>query len=126
VLELRGPRPAAPQRKILWLIPLFTLGMGAFYIQWGDWIGNITAAVLMSLLLWYTADSLFLWQKTGERGKRSLAWVILLFCAAEYAAWTSSCFWDGDTLSNPYFWFDSLLSVCFLLLPAALEKAVEA
>ena len=126
VLELRGPRPAVARRRVLWLIPLFTAAMAVFYIQWGDWIGNITAAVLMSLLLWYTADSLFLWQRTGERSKRPLAWVILLFCAAEYAAWTSSCFWEGDTLSNPYFWFDTLLSVCFLLFPAALRKAVDA
>ena len=100
--------------------------MGVFYLQWGDWIGNITAAVLMSLLLWHAADSLSLWRDAQERGKRPLAWAVVLFCAAEYAAWTSSCFWAGDTLANPYFWFDTLLSVWFLLAPAALRKAVEA
>lgn len=124
VLELRGPRPAVPRSRALWLIPLFTLAMAAFYLQWGDWIGNITAALLMSLLLWHTVDGLFFCQSPPERGKRRFAWVILLFCAAEYGAWTASCFWAGDTLLNPYFWFDALLSVCFLLFPRALGKAV--
>jgi hypothetical protein len=31
----------------------------------------------------------------------------------------------GDTLKNPYFWFDTLLSICFLLFPWALRKAEE-
>ena len=125
LLEVRGPRPAVPRSRLLWLFPVFTVGMGVFYLQWGDWIGNITAAILMGLLLWHAADSLSFWRSVQERGKRLLAWAVVLFCAAEYAAWTSSCFWMGDTLKNPYFWFDTLLSICFLLFPWALRKAEE-
>ena len=125
LLEVRGLRPAVPHSRALWLIPLFTAGMAAFYLQWGDWVGNITAAVLMSLLLWHTADCLLLWRGNAAADKRHFALALLAFCAAEYAAWTSSCFWMGDTLGNPYFWFDTLLSFCFLLFPPALRKAVE-
>lgn len=125
LLEVRGPRPAVPRSRVLWLFPVFTVGMGVFYLQWGDWIGNITAAILMGLLLWHAADSLSFWRSVQERGKRLLAWAVVLFCASEYASWTSSCFWMGDTLKNPYFWFDTLLSICFLLFPWALRKAEE-
>ena len=126
LLEVRGPRPAVPRSRLLWLFPVFTVGMGVFYLQWGDWIGNITAAILMSLLLWHTTDCVLLWRRDPlEKGKRCVADGIILFCAAEYAAWTSSCFWMGDTLKNPYFWFDTLLSICFLLFPWALRKAEE-
>lgn len=127
LLEVRGPRPALPRSRLLWAFPLFTVGMCLFYLQWGDWIGNITAAVLMTLLLWHATDCLLLWRRSpADAGRRFLAFTILGFCAVEYGAWTSSCFWMGDTLLNPYFWFDSLLSVCYLLFPPALRKAVEA
>ena len=127
LLEVRGPRPALPRSRLLWAFPLFTVGMCLFYLQWGDWIGNITAAVLMTLLLWHATDCLLLWRRSpADAGRRFLAFTILGFCAVEDGAWTSSCFWMGDTLLNPYFWFDSLLSVCYLLFPPALRKAVEA
>ena len=51
---------------------------------------------------------------------------VLAFAALEYALWTSSCFWVSDTLTNPYFWFDFLLSLVLLLLLPALRKAVDA
>jgi len=49
---------------------------------------------------------------------------VVSFAITEYIAWTASCFWMGDTLLNPYFWFDTLLSINFLILPLALRKAV--
>ena len=125
LLEIRGERPARPRSRLLWLIPPFTAGMAAFYLQWGDWLGNLVSAVLMGLLLWHTADCLSLWRDRADAGRRGFAASILLFCAAEYAAWTCSCFWEGDTLQNPYLWFDALLSVCFLIFPFALRRAVE-
>jgi hypothetical protein len=51
--------------------------------------------------------------------------VTLVFCAAEYGMWTSSCFWMGDTILNIYFWFDFLLSIAFVLFLPALRKAVS-
>ena len=38
----------------------------------------------------------------------------------------TSRFWVSDTLTNPYFWFDFLLSLVLLLLLPALRKAVDA
>ena len=107
---------------VLWLIPAFTGGMCVFYMQWGDYLGNILSAILMTGLLWHAASGLM--SLRGEAGKRSIFIVTLLFCLLEYAVWTSSCFWGGDSLSNVYYWFDFLLSCTFLLFPRALRKAV--
>lgn len=61
----------------------------------------------------------------GELRLRRFHRAVLAFAALEYALWTSSCFWISDTLSNPYFWFDFLLSLVLLLLLPALGKAVD-
>ena len=128
--ELRNGKYVRRRRRILWVIPLFTTGMCIFYMQWGDWIGNVAAAVLMALLLWHAAEGLMLlreqkMQHSAEcRGSMGIYVVIFLFCLAEYGSWTASCFWMGDIWMNPYFWFDTLLSAVFLLFPAALGKAV--
>lgn len=123
MFEIRGERPSKKRRRILWIIPLFTVGMCIFYLQWGDWVSNIAAAILMSMLIDHAAGGLL-----APRENPQKKWIyisILLFCAAEYAAWTISCFWMGDTILNPYFWFDTLLSLSFLLFPWALRKAVD-
>ena len=39
---------------------------------------------------------------------------------------TASCCWVSDTLTNPYFWFDFLLTLVLLLFLPAVRKAVEA
>ena len=141
LVELRVPRKERKYRKILWVIPAFSAGMCIFYMQYGDWIGNIITAVFMSLLMWQALDmllSLKVSQRTssgtgGEtqraepdwlRGKAAICIAVLLFCAAEYAAWTASCFGNYETLAHPYIWFDTMLSAVFLLFPAALGKAV--
>ena len=50
---------------------------------------------------------------------------MLAFIALEYALWTASCFWVSDTLTNPYFWFDFLLTLVLLLFLPAVRKAVD-
>jgi len=109
------------------LIPLFTFGMCIFYMNWGSYINNLITAVLMTLLLWYAFWGLGLRDSSGKTaGKyRSIYIITLLFSLVEYALWTSSCFWMGDTLRSPYFWFDLLLSFVLILFPAALSKEVR-
>ena len=121
LFELRVPHEERKRRKILWIIPVFSAGMCVFYMQYGDWIGNIITAVFMSLLMWHALDMLLLLK--GSR-KVAIFAVVFLFCIVEYAAWTASCFGDYNTMAHPYLWLDTLLSVVFLLFPAALGKAV--
>lgn len=128
--ELRDRKGGRHYRKVLWIIPMFTTGMCIFYLQWGDWIGNVVAAVLMSLMLWYATDALLSLKERkrlypeATQGRTGIYAVVFLFCLAEYGSWTASCFWMGDTWMNPYFWFDTLLSAVFLLFPMVLGKAV--
>ena len=121
LIEMRDKEADRSHRKILWIVPVFTAGMCIFYLQWGDWIGNIVTAVLMSFLIWRSLDGLLSLRKQ----KIWLYVVMLLFCLAEYGSWTASCFASYDTLAEPYYWFDILLSVMFLLFPPALRKAVD-
>lgn len=119
---------------VLWCIPVFTIGMCIFYMQFGDLLSNIITAALMTGVMWHAASGLLVLHKSpkgqdgdeGRRknGQRALYIVTLAFCFTEYALWTSSCFWMGDTITNVYFWFDFLLSVMFPLFAVALEKAL--
>ena len=107
-------------------IPAFTIGMCIFYMQWGDYLSNMITAVLMMGLIWHAFYGLKVLRgrPRQENERRMLFLVTLLFCGTEYALWTSSCFWMGETVLNIYYWFDILLSVSFVLFLPALRKAV--
>ena len=114
-------------RPVFLLIPLFTLAMCIFYMQWGDYLVNLIAAALMAGLIWHAFYGLKTIHDHPEQGpeRRMLFLVTLLFCGTEYALWTSSCFWMGETIENVYYWFDILLSASFVLFLPALRKAVD-
>lgn len=109
-------------------IPAFTAGMCVFFMTRGDYLGNIIVAVLMTGLIWHAVYGLETLQKQEQkqqgRQRRMLYIVTIIFCAAEYGMWISSCFWMGDTIANVYFWFDFILSITFVLFLPALRKAV--
>ncbi|MBR0085179.1 MAG: hypothetical protein IJL97_01380 [Lachnospiraceae bacterium] len=132
VLELRGEGHTRVKHK--WLIAAvtaFTVGMCIFYMQFGDWLGNIATVLFMSPLIWQPLDALLTVHEKkrkdpGTDDRRcGLYRTVLLFCMAEYCMWTVSCFWTGHPDLNPYYWFDTLLSFTFVLLPFALRKAVD-
>ena len=81
---------------------------------------------LTMMLAWCAVRGL-VWAKKTESGRlRRFHGTVLAFIALEYALWTASCFWVSDTLTNPYFWFDFLLTLVLLLFLPAVRKAVEA
>ena len=131
LFELKDRENRKDRRRILWMVPLFTVGMCIFYMQWGDWIGNITTALLMTLLIWHAWSGLLLLKEQknmdshARKDKAGIYIVLLLFCLMEYAAWSASCFGNYDTWMQPYFWFEVILSLIFLLLPPVLGKAVD-
>ena len=113
-------------RPAFLLIPAFTIGMGVFYMLRGDILSNLVAIVLMTGLIWHAVYGLTYLQEHPEQGtsRRMLFIVTLLFCFSEYAMWTSSCFWMGETIFNVYYWFDILLSVSFVLFLPAMRRVV--
>ncbi len=128
LMQVKSESRRARPHWLLWCAPAFTAGMFIYFIQFGDWFGNIVSAVLMGLLLWETLSGLlFLRGKRGaEARNRWLYWASLLFCASEYGLWIASCIWEGQTLANPYFWIDLLLSLCFPFFFIAVGKAADA
>ena len=50
---------------------------------------------------------------------------VLCYVAVEYALWLSGCLWPGYSISNPYCWFDLLLTGCLFALLPATGKAVQ-
>ena len=91
--------------------------MLAFFCIFG---GDIPAAILrccaMTVLAWGAIRGL------AFGVQRRFHAAVLCFVVAEYALWASSVYWLGDTLANPYFWIDFLLTgILVSLLPASGE-----
>lgn len=111
----------------LWLLPAFTAGMAVYYMQWEDYFGNTLTAVLMGMLLFHAARGLVFMRKHPEAPRRRMLYVaVIVFCAFEYLTWTASCIFEGDTLANPYYWLDFMVTLCAVMFLPAFRKAVEA
>ncbi|MBR6452460.1 MAG: hypothetical protein IKS87_07115 [Lachnospiraceae bacterium] len=99
-------------RPVYLVIPVFTAGMCIFFMRYGDYVSNILAAVFMTALIYRAGRGLDERKRSGVRDPyRRLCHQTIIYCALEYALWTISCFWMGDSLLNPYFWVDLLLTV---------------
>ena len=118
--EIAPPDGAREKRFLPWLGPLFAAGMAAFFMQWGEIGSNLIYALLMSLLL-FSVIRRFL-DREKYAAQQALCVLILVFCLLEYALWTSSCFFKGDGLDNPYYWFDFLLTLCFVFFLPAVRR----
>ncbi|MBS6313899.1 MAG: histidine kinase, partial [Firmicutes bacterium] len=130
LLSLTLTLPDAGERQfrtgLCWLAPVFCLPQFALYVTRGDLLLNVLMCGLTMMLAWCAVRGL-VWAKKTESGRlRRFHGTVLAFTALEYAMWTASCFWVSDTLTNPYFWFDFLLTLVLLLFLPAVRKAVEA
>ena len=122
--------PDAAERQsrtgLCWLAPVFCLPQFVLYATYGDLLFNILMCGMTMMLAWCAVRGL-VWAKKTENGRlRRFHGTVLAFIALEYALWTASCFWVSDTLTNPYFWFDFLLTLVLLLFLPAVRKAVTA
>ena len=128
VLLLRHYQTDAERRvnhPVLWLIGAFVFGMMLFYFRWGDYLLNVSDAILMGLLMIRSAQGLLALRGRADERKK-LYGVTMAFCLIEYALWTASCFWVGDTVRNPYFWIGVIQMSCFPFFIRAVGKAEAA
>lgn len=139
LLRQTAPPESPRERRLMpWLGFVFTLGMAiwfcSFYIYWNEeqgyhfilWdkvLNNLICAALMGLLLFSSIRRLL--DRERYPAQRALCAAILIICLMEYALWTCSCFWFDDSLANPYYWVDFLLTASFFLLLPATRKAVQ-
>lgn len=121
--EERTYRPA-----LAWLAPLITIVAVLYFIQFGEYFANITWCSLLAASGWLSIRGL-LWgyRQSGWADSRCRFYaLILLLILLEYLLWTASCNWMGDTLANPYYWIDCLITVTLAALPAAFKRVVRA
>lgn len=132
VIIRSGEHFPKPRNVFQWLIPVFSVALCIFFIRvTGYYVANIISVGLMCLLAWHTVSALFAGKgspgsEDDEREKGKLLYGLILgFCIVETVEWIISCYWMGDTIMNPYFWMDTMVSLIFLILPVALKKAVS-
>lgn len=116
-------KPSFSCKLFPWLGPAFTAAMGVYYMRFGKYVDNVIVAVLMGLLLYCTLRGLL---RRGKDKRRFLYAAMLLFIISEYGMWTASCFFEEDSLRNPYFAFDILQTLTYPLFLPAVKKAVTA
>jgi len=124
VTETTGSEEGAFRHPAAWISPVVSTALTLFYCQWGDWVENIIWCGLMGASGWFAIRGCIWAARQKETARRNFHLAVLFLIAVEYCLWTASCFWTGDTLANPYFWFDFCLSGAAALLLLAAERAV--
>ena len=120
--NLSVPAERAVRARSLLFSPVFAFGMAVLYMQYSSVLSSICSAAIMSLLIYHSVRGLIYHRKKPQHGTWCVFYrLTLLFCTAEYCMWTITCFYWSDTLGNPYFWFDMLQTVCFLLFIRAAD-----
>lgn len=112
----------------LFLVPAFCIPQFILYMTRGEALGNLVT-VGLNMGIAFLALRGLIYAMKGQGRARNRAYfhaAVLLIIVLEFALWTSSCFWTSETLANPYFWIDFLLSVSLLASVPALKKAVAA
>ncbi len=130
LLTLQFNLSTAEERKFkhpaAWLVPLFCLPQLFLYLSHGDILFNLVICGLTMVLAWFSTLGLIYArrQSSQERQMQFFHSGVLLIIFLQYCLWTSSCFWVSDTFTNPYFWFDFLLTVSLFALLPLTKKAV--
>lgn len=114
--------------RLLWLALAMEIPLTAYFISIGDVFYNLIVGALMAAMLRLAIRGL-VWQSRQpkpDRGKRCFHLVTIVYIILENGLWLSSYPWAGDTLANPYFWFDFAVTVSILALFPAVRRAVRA
>lgn len=122
--EAVDPREKSFHHPAAWISPVLSTALTVFYCQWGDYLSNVIWCGLMGATGWFSIRGCIWAARQKETARKNFHLVVLLLIAAEYALWTASCFWVSDTLTNPYFWFDFMLTAANALLLPATERAM--
>ena len=125
---LSTPRERKYKHPAIWLVPITCVPQLILYVSRGDILSNLLICGLTMASAWYSVRGLlYARSQIGKpRDMQSFHIAVLCMIALEYCLWTSSCFWGGDTLANPYFIFDFLLTAAMFALLPATQKAVGA
>ena len=112
----------------VWLVLIICVPQLILYLTHGDILFNLLICGLTMVAAWYSVRGLLYARRQSGKPRDMQYFHIAVLCiiTLEYCLWTASCFWVSDTLTNPYFWFDFLLTAALFALLPATRKAVEA
>ncbi len=110
----------------VWLVPVFILPQLVVYLVVGDIIINLLITGFTLAVAWFSVRGLFYARQRSDelRNRQYFHVAVLAIIFLEYTLWTVSCFWTAETLANPYYWVDFLLTAALLALLPATRKAV--
>lgn len=112
----------------VWIVPVFCVPQLVLYVTHGDLVINLLMCGMTMAAAWFSVRGLFYARRQTGKPRDMQCFHIAVLCVIvlEYGIWTASCFWVGDTLKNPYFWFDFMMTASLFALLPATRKAVEA
>lgn len=116
------------QSRAPWLALVVEIPLTVYFISIGDVLYNLIVGALMAAMLWLAIRGL-VWQSRQPEpdfGKRFFHLAMIGYIVLENCLWLSSYPWAGDTLANPYFWFDFAVTASILVLFPAVRRAVRA
>ena len=125
--SLAGPQERMFRSRAPWLALALEIPLTVYYISIGDALYNLIVGGLMAGMLWLAIRGIA-WQRRQPepgRGKLSFHLVTVGYILLENCLWLSSYPWMGDTLANPYFWFDFAVTASLVALFPAVRKAVR-
>lgn len=131
LLTLVATLSTADERKFrhgaMALVPIFCIPQMVLYLTHGDILFNLLSCGLTMVIGWYSLRGFLYGRKMGGkfRDVQFFHLAVLSIVFLEYCLWTASCFWVSDTLTNPYFWIDFILTAALFALLPATGKAVK-
>lgn len=97
------------------------LAITIYFCQWGDVLMNFAYMIPLACCAYLAIRNLIF----GGAKARVLHIFCIVFIITEYALWIASCFWVSDTWTNPYFWFDFMITAEIALFLPIVRKAVD-
>ncbi len=124
---ISAPEERKFRHPAVWFVPIFCIPQMLLYFTYGDILFNLIICGLTMAIAWLSVRGLFYARQQNGKPRDMQFFHIAILCiiALEYSLWTASCFWVSDTLTNPYFWIDFMLSAALFALLPAMRKAVE-
>ena len=109
----------------VWILPLFSLGIGIFFCLRGSYFENILMGTAMGILGFYAVKGIYFAKIQKQTGKLWIFAAALIFYAAEYLLWGSSYFITENTFINPYYLVDIFIMNPALILIAVAQNREE-
>ncbi|MBR5407252.1 MAG: response regulator [Lachnospiraceae bacterium] len=98
------------------------------YIQYGGFLNNLYTLIIVTAIACISLNVILYWFKNRKSGAHFPYFhtVVLIYIAAEYGMWTSSCYaWPSDLL-NPYYYSAYISYIVLVLFAWAVGKDYEA